>query len=84
MQMTKNVVNNEATNQYSFWSYCLAIVSVFAIADVLTGGLIRESFVLTNVEFTLGVFAMIVTVGVFGLDGPPNMKFVRSYSRHKL
>ena len=85
MHMTpNNSVNSETPNQYSFWSYCLALVSVFAIADVLTGGLLRESLVLHKVEYGVSVFAMIVTVRVYASDGSPGLKFVRACSRHKL
>lgn len=84
MHMTKNSQTSEAPNQYSFWSYCFALVSVFALADVITGGLVRESFALHKVEYAVTLFAMIVTVGVTAKDGPPGLKFVRACSRHKL
>lgn len=81
---TKNSVTGETPNQYSFWSYCFAIVSVFALADVFSGGLLRESLMLHKVEFAVTVFAMIATVGVYASDGSPGLKFVRACSRHKL
>ena len=79
-----NSANIETPNHYSFWSYCFALVSVFALADVLTGGLIRESLTLHKVEYAATLFAMIATVGVYASDGSPGARFVRSYSRHKL
>jgi hypothetical protein len=82
--MTKNSTNSETPNQYSFWSYCFALVSVFALADVISGGLVRESLVLHKVEYAVTLFAMIATVGVYASDGTPGARFVRSYSRHKL
>jgi hypothetical protein len=81
---TKNSANIETPNQYSFWSYCLALVSVFALADVMSGGLLRESVIKHSVEYTMSIFAMIATVGVYASDGVPGARFVRSYSRHKL
>ncbi|MDD4975155.1 MAG: hypothetical protein PHY93_12430 [Bacteriovorax sp.] len=84
MHMTRNSTNIETANQYSFWSYCFALVSVFALADVVSGGLVRESLVLHKVEYAVTFFAMIATVGVYASDGPPGVRFVRSYSRHKL
>ena len=87
MHMTNNslnAINNETPNQYSFWSYCLALVSVFALADVFTGGLLRETLFTHKVEYGLTLFAMIATVGVYASDGSPGLKFVRACSRHKL
>ena len=84
MHMTRNSTNIETPNQYSFWSYCFALVSVFALADVISGGLVRESLVLHKVEYAVTLFAMIATVGVYSTDGSPGARFVRSYSRHKL
>lgn len=81
---TKNSANSETPNHYSFWSYCFALISVFALADVLTGGLLRESMVLHKIEYGVLVFGMIATVGVYASDGPPGLKFVRACSRHKL
>ena len=81
---TKNSTISETPNQYSFWSYCFALVSVFALADVISGGLVRESLVLHKVEYAVTVFAMIATVRVLASDGPPGARFIRSYSRHKL
>lgn len=81
---TKNSTNSEAPNQYSFWSYCFALVSVFALADVISGGLVRESLMLHKIEYAVTLFAMIATVGVYASDGFPGARFVRSYSRHKL
>lgn len=85
MHMTnKNSATSEAPNQYSFWSYCFALVSVFALADVITGGLVRESIGLHKLEYAVTLFAMIATVGVYTSDGSPGLKFVRACSRHKL
>ena len=81
---TKLYGNNETPNRYLFWSYCFAVVSLLAIADVLTGGLVRESFSPHKIEYGVITFAMIATVGVFVSDGPPGLKFVRACSRHKL
>ena len=81
---TKNSTNSETPNQYSFWSYCFALVSIFALADVISGGLVRESLVLQRVEYAMAVFAMIATVGIYASDGSPGARFIRSYSRHKL
>lgn len=81
---TKNSANSETPNQYSFWSYCFALVSVFALADVFSGGLVRESLMLHQVEYVGALFAMIATVGVYTSDAPPGARFIRSYSRHKL
>lgn len=75
---------SESPNQYSFWSYCLAIVSVFAVADVVTGGFFRESVSQHKIEYALTLSAMIVTIGEYVSDGPPGLKFVRACSRHKL
>ncbi|MBP9681894.1 MAG: hypothetical protein KBD76_10850 [Bacteriovorax sp.] len=82
--MTKNSVNNETPNHLGFWSYCLAIVSVFFLADVLTGGFFRESIFQYKVEYGSIVFAMIATIGVYASDGSPGLKFSRACSRHKL
>jgi hypothetical protein len=76
--------NNETPNGYSFWSYCLALVSVFAIADVLTGGLVRQSITSHAIEYGVALSAMIAVTGVTIKDGPPGLKFVRACSRHKL
>jgi len=38
MHMTKN---NETPNQYSYGSFALMLVTVFAIADSMTGGLLK-------------------------------------------
>ena len=79
-----NNANNETPNGYSFWSYSLALISVFAIADVLTGGLIRLSITSHAVEYGVALSAMIAVTGVTIKDGPPGLKFVRACSRHKL
>lgn len=81
---TKNLATSETPNQYSFLSYCFALVSVFALADVFTGGLVRESLSLHKVEYVMALFAMIATVGVFAFDGSPGRRFVRTFSRQKL
>ncbi|MFA6236322.1 MAG: hypothetical protein WC635_03255 [Bacteriovorax sp.] len=84
MHMTKKSLTSEAAYQYSFWSYCLAIVSVFALADVLTGGIIRESLNAHKIEYVLAALTMIVVTGVNARDGSFGLKFVRACSRHKL
>ena len=85
MHMTTiSSTDNETPNHYSFWSYCLALASAFVIADVLTGGTIRESLYKQQVEYGLFALLMIVTVGVYASDGSPGLKFVRACSFHKL
>ena len=81
MHMTKN---NETPMQYSFVSACIAMVTVFAIADATTGGLIRESVILNSKEYAMALALVIATVGVYASDGSPGLKFVRACSRHKL
>ena len=68
----------------SFGSYYLVFVSMFLFADVLCGGLIRESITRGHLEYDLGLFAMLAMVGVYASDGSAGLRFVRSYSRHKL
>lgn len=82
MQMTKS--NSDTPIQYSFWSACLALVTVFAIADAMTGGLLRESVMLNAKEYVMATALVIATVGVYASDGSPGLKFVRACSRHKL
>lgn len=82
MHMTKNLF--EAPNQYSFWSASLLVVTVFFIADILTGGLVRESFAMRSNEYGLIFATVIASVGVYASDGSFRRKFARSYSRHKL
>ena len=82
--LTKNSTNSETPNQYSFWSYCFALVSVFALADVISGGLVRESLVLHKLEYAVTLFAMIATVGVYASDAPPGQMLVRACSFNKL
>ncbi len=82
--MTKNSLHSIRAQEYSFWSYCLAFVSIIALADVFTGGLLRESLALHKVEYSISVFAMIATVGVYASDGPMGARLIKSYSRHKL
>lgn len=82
MHMTKNL--DGAQNQYSFWSACVMLVTAFAIADVLTGGLLRESIIRGPVEYATVVSLVIVAVGVYASDGSPGARFIRAYSRHKL
>lgn len=85
MHMTKDYpASSVMPNQYSFWSYCLALVSAFALADVFSGGLVREAINPQNLEYTFVTFAMIAIVGVYASDGVPGARFIRSYSRHKL
>lgn len=81
---TKNSVTGGTPNQHSLWSYCFAIVSVFALADVFTGGLFRESLANGKLEYAMTVFAMIATVGYFASDGPTGVRFERVRSRQKL
>lgn len=82
MHMTKN--NSETPIQYSFWSACVALVTVFAIADAITGGLLRESIIRNSKEYAVALSLVIATVGVYASDGSPGLKFVRACSRHKL
>lgn len=82
MHMTKG--NNETPMQYSFLSACVALVTVFAIADAITGGLLRESVLLNAKEYAMATALVIATVGVYASDGSPGLKFVRACSRHKL
>lgn len=82
MHMTKE--NSETPIGYSFWSACIALVTVFAIADVLTGGLVRESMFRNSNEYAVAFALVIATVGVYASDGSPGLKFVRACSRHKL
>ncbi len=80
----KNSVASETPNHYSLWSYCFALVSVFALADVFAGDFFRESITLPKIEYSMMMFAMIATVGVFASDGSPSVLAVRTYSRQKL
>lgn len=82
MHMTNE--NSETPNGYSFWSACIAMVTFFAIADVLTGGLVRESVVRNQAEYAVTFAFVIATLGVKALESPPGLKFVRACSRHKL
>ena len=82
MHMTKNI--SEGKNETSFWSTCLMLVAVFAIADALTGGLLRETVTLGAVEYAVAFAFVIATVGVYASDGSPGLRFIRSCSRHKL
>jgi len=85
MHMTNsNNANNETPNGYSFWSYCLAILTTVVFADVLTGGIVRQSITSHAVEYGVALAAMIAVTGVAIKDGPPGLKFVRACSRHKL
>lgn len=81
MHMTRN---NETPNQYSLGSISLMLVTVFAIADALTGGLLRESVIGNAKEYAVVTALVIATVGVYASDGSPGLKFVRECSRHKL
>lgn len=81
MHMTKN---NETPIQYSLGSVTLMLVTVFAIADALTGGLLRESVIGNAKEYVVAGALVIATVGVYASDGSPGLKFVRACSRHKL
>ena len=82
MHMTKN--NSETPIQYSFWSACIALVTVFAIADALTGGLLRESIIGNSTEYAVAAAFMIATVGVYAKDAPPGQMLVRACSFNKL
>jgi hypothetical protein len=81
---TKNSVTGMTSNQNSIWGHCAAIASLLTLADVMTGGLVRESIALHKLEYVLAAFAMIATVGVYASDGTSGVRFARSYSRHKL
>lgn len=76
--------NSETPIQYSFWSASLMLVTVFALADVMTGGLLRESIIVNSKEYAVLGALVIATVGVYASDGSPGLKFVRACSRHKL
>ena len=82
MHMTKN--NSETPIQYSFWSACIALVTVFAIADVMAGGLLRESLMRNSTEYAVAVAFVIVTVGVYASDGLTGLKLARACSFNKL
>ncbi len=82
MHMTKE--NSETPIGLSFWSACIAMVVTFAIADVLTGGLIRESLYRHSNEYAVAFALVIATVFVHAKESPPGLKFVRACSRHKL
>lgn len=77
-------LTSETPTGHSFWSYCVAILLTFAIADVLTGGKIIESIWINKVEYAVAVFAMIATIGGYARDGSRGIKFVRACSYHKL
>jgi hypothetical protein len=85
MHMTKSSsANNETPNGLPFWSYCLAILTVVVLADVMTGGIVRQSITSHAVEYGVALATMIAVSGVTIKDGPPGLKFVRACSRHKL
>ena len=81
MHMTKN---NETPNQYSYGSFALMLVTVFAIADAMTGGLLRESVIGNAKEYAVATALVIATVGVYASDGPSGLVFARTRSRQKL
>lgn len=60
------------------------MVLTFAIADVLTGGLIRESLYRHSNEYAVAFAFVIASLGVMTKESPPGLKFVRACSRHKL
>lgn len=76
--------NSETPIQYSFWSACIALVTVFAVLDATTGGLLKESFMIGTKEYAVTLALVIATVGVYASDGSLGLKFVRACSRHKL
>lgn len=82
MHMTKN--NSETPIQYSFWSACIALVTVFAIADALTGGLFMESMIRNSTEYAVAAAFVIATFGVYASDGPGGQRLVRACSFNKL
>ena len=82
MHMTKN--NSETPIQLTFWSTCIALVTVFAIADAMTGGLFMESMIRNSAEYVMAVTFVIATVGVYASDGPGGQKLVRACSFNKL
>ena len=84
MHMTDCPSNNETPNGTSFWSYCLALVTTFAFADVLTGGSLHESIAPRTVEYVLAPILAIVTFGVSIKEGPPGLLMIRSCSFNKL
>ena len=81
MHMTRN---NETPNQYSYRSFALMLVTVFAAADALTGGMLRESVIRNAEEYTVAMAIVIATIGVYVSDGPPGLLFARARSPHKL
>ena len=60
------------------------LVTVFAIADALTGGMLRESVIGNAKEYTAVAALVIATIGVYASDGPPGLLFARARSPHKL
>lgn len=80
--MTKK--NSETPIQYSFWSACILLVTVFATADAITGGLLRESVLRNATEYAVVAAFMIATVGVYVKDAPPGLMLVRACSFNKL
>ena len=84
MPMTRHYDQIEAHNQYSFWSYCIVLVSTFALADVLSGFFKNESTTFSINEFVVSAFFMIATLGGYTLEAPPGARFNRFYSFHKL
>ena len=81
MHMTRN---NETPNQYSYRGFALMLVTVFAVADTLTGGMLRESVIGNAKEYTVVAAIVIATIGVYASDGPPGLLFARERSPHKL
>jgi uncharacterized YccA/Bax inhibitor family protein len=82
MHMTKT--NSETPIQYSFWSACIALVTVFATFDALNGGLLRESIAPNATEYAVAFTFMIATVGVYVKNAPPGQLLVRACSFNKL
>ena len=68
----------------SYGTFYLILVSLFLFADVLCGGILRETITKGRMEYDLALMAMLAVVGVYASNGPPGMRFVKSYSRHKL
>lgn len=84
MFMTKPTLKNEAPIQTSYWSYCLAVVSTFLLADLFSGVYALENALKENIENTYNWFVMYVRFGGYALAAPPGARIHRFYSYHKL
>ncbi len=82
--MTKNSVTSGRPQEYVIWRYFFGIASAFALDNVFTGGLIRESLNLHKLEYALSMFAMIAMAKVLASDGTKGVCDNRAYSRQAL